>query len=83
MLRFLLIIILLLPAAAIAAPDFNRDVLPIFSDNCFKCHGPDANARKAKLRFDVEADVKKEVIIPGKSSESEIIARIFPRMRMS
>ena len=77
MLRFLLIIILLLPAAAIAAPDFNRDVLPIFSDNCFKCHGPDANARKAKLRLDVETDAKKEVILPGKSAESEIIARIF------
>ena len=60
-----------------AAPDFSRDVLPILSDTCFTCHGPDANARKAKLRLDVEADAKREVIVPGKSAESEIIARIF------
>ena len=60
-----------------AAPDFSRDVLPILSDTCFTCHGPDANARKAKLRLDVEADAKREAIVPGKSAESEIIARIF------
>ena len=77
MLRFLLIMILLLPLLAKASPDFNRDVLPILSDTCFKCHGPDANARTAKLRMDVEAEAKKEGILPGKSAESEIIARIF------
>ena len=80
MLRFLLIIIFLLPAAAVAAPDFNRDVLPIFSDNCFKCHGPDANARKAKLRLDLKEGAlraKDAVIAPGKSTESELIARIL------
>ncbi len=60
-----------------AGPDFSRDVLPILSDTCFTCHGPDANARKGKLRLDVEVDAKREVIIPGKSAESEIIARIF------
>ena len=72
-----LILFFLLPLAALAAPDFSRDVLPILSDTCFTCHGPDANARKAKLRLDVEADAKREVIVPGKSAESEIIARIF------
>ena len=80
MLRFLLIIFLLLPVAAVAAPDFNRDVLPIFSDNCFKCHGPDANARKAKLRLDLKEGAlrtKDAVIVPGKSTESELIARIL------
>src|ERR1043166_1074682 len=33
--------------------DFNRDIRPIITQNCFKCHGPDDGARKPKLRFDV------------------------------
>ena len=83
MLRFLLITILLLPVDAVAlnaAPDFSREVQPILSDNCFKCHGPDANARKAKLRLDrIEGALRKKdpIIIPGKSAESELISRIF------
>ncbi|WP_300464531.1 c-type cytochrome domain-containing protein, partial [uncultured Nocardioides sp.] len=55
--RILLITILLLPIGVSAAPDFSREVLPIFSDNCFQCHGPDANARKAKLRLDTSAGI--------------------------
>src|SRR5205809_4850398 len=36
--------------------DFNREIRPILSENCYKCHGPDDEARKAKLRFDVRAE---------------------------
>jgi hypothetical protein len=31
-----------------AMVEFNRDVRPILSDNCFHCHGPDQNAREAE-----------------------------------
>ncbi|MGY8643222.1 MAG: PSD1 and planctomycete cytochrome C domain-containing protein [Verrucomicrobiales bacterium] len=34
--------------------DFSREVLPILSENCFHCHGPDAGERKAKLRLDTD-----------------------------
>ena len=38
-----------------AAIDFSRDILPILSDKCFACHGPDAPNNKSPLRFDTEA----------------------------
>ena len=48
---------LLVPAAGRAAEriDFQRDIRPLLSDFCFKCHGPDDKARKGKLRLDLRA----------------------------
>src|SRR5215471_4509564 len=57
------------------AVQFNRDVRPILSDNCFQCHGPDKAKRKAKLHFDTEEGAR-SVIVPGKPGESELIRRI-------
>ncbi|MCR9245056.1 MAG: PSD1 and planctomycete cytochrome C domain-containing protein [bacterium] len=55
--------------------DFARDVLPILSDRCFSCHGPDAQTRKAGLRLD-EQRAALAVIRPGRPEASELIRRI-------
>lgn len=58
--------------------EYNRDVRPILSDNCFSCHGNDPGHRKAKLRLDVrEEALKKEAFVPGKPEESFLIERIL------
>ena len=54
--------------------DFNRDVLPILANNCFQCHGPDQQARKAKLRLDTKDGLR--VVTPGRSADSELYNRI-------
>jgi hypothetical protein len=60
-------------AHAADTPDFNRDVRPILSAKCFKCHGPDDAARKAKLRLDRRDDAEH---VLGKPADSELIRRI-------
>ena len=62
--------------------EYNRDVRPILSENCFKSHGFDANTRKAKMRLDLREEALKPArsdavpIVPGKPDESEMIRRV-------
>lgn len=55
---------------------FNRHVRGILSENCFHCHGPDANKRKAELRLD-EREAAVDSLSPGNSATSELVARLF------
>ncbi len=64
-----------------AVVEFNRDIRPILADNCYACHGPDKNQRKAELRLDQEESARADrggyhAIVPGKPDESELYLRI-------
>ncbi len=70
-------------ARGAAVVDFSRDVRPILSNRCFKCHGPDEGSRKGKLRLDEYAAATgagksgEIAIVPGKPVQSEFIKRLF------
>jgi hypothetical protein len=72
------------PVLAAGGEDlFNSKVRPILARHCFKCHGPDEKARKAKLRLDQRDAAlrggrsKQPAIVPGHPERSELIRRIF------
>src|SRR5579862_9780689 len=73
---------LALPVRALPAVDFNREIRPILSDNCFKCHGPDDKHRMANLRHDLRDGgayaerAKGPLIVPGDSAKSTLYQRV-------
>ena len=78
------------PAAPVGQISYDRDIRPILSENCFKCHGPSAKEAAAGLRLDERASAVKDrggyaVIVSGNPKASMIFDRIAPsdpEMRM-
>ena len=85
--RTLVCLLMLAPAATSgevpnSGVDFSRDILPLLSDNCFKCHGPDKANRQTELRLDKHESAVAALasgltaIVPGNSGDSELFVRV-------
>ena len=79
--QILFILVLTLSARAEDKIDFNRDIRPIISDRCYKCHGPDAKNQKSDFRLDTRENAVKDLggfsgITPGDLDLSEVHHRI-------
>lgn len=80
-LRPILVLFLCLSAAG-AKVSFNDDIRPLLSNRCYRCHGPDEEDRKGKLRLDTSEGAQHErngfaAIVPGNLEDSELIYRII------
>lgn len=70
------------PGGTLHEIDFNQQIRPILSENCFLCHGPDASERKGGLRLDLREEALKPAksgaiaIVPGHPEKSVLLTRV-------